>query len=86
MMIRKFVDVEQFEGIVGVVWAELRGNDMFAIHGNEMCGPVNAINVNDTYTTLVPLIELRAHQPHPCIFIRLITNIIEPVHHGAWIV
>ena len=45
-----------------------------------MCYLVDAVNMDNTYATLMLLIKLWMHQPHPSVFIWLILNMIEPVY------
>ena len=59
---------------------------MFTIDRNEMCRPVDAVNMDDAYSALMLLIKLWAHQPHPSVFIWLVPNTIEPVYNGAWVI
>lgn len=59
---------------------------MFTVHGDEMRSTVDAINMNYGHVRFIPLIGLRAHDPHPCVFIRLVPNAGKPVHHCAWII
>ena len=85
-MICEFIDTEQSESIIWIVRAKLSGNLMFTIHGDKIHSMEDAIDMDDTYSPLALLIELWAHQPHPCIFIRLVSNLIKPVHHSTWVV
>ena len=45
-----------------------------------------AVDMDVTYPPLTLVIELQVHQPHSCIFIRLVSNSIKPVHHSTWVV
>lgn len=68
------------------MWSKMEWYKMFTIDRNEMCCPVDAVNMDDAYSALMLLIKLWAHQPHPSVFIWLVPNTIEPVYNGAWVI
>ena len=86
MVVSKFIDIKKSKVIIWIMWLKVRGNKKFPIYGNEICSPVDGVNMNNRYFTLVSLIELWMYQPHPSVLIRPISNIIKPVDYCAWII
>ena len=86
MMVSKSVDIEETKTIIGVLWSKMGWYKVFTIDGNEMRHLVDAVNMDDTYATLMLPIKLWAHQPHPSVFIWFVPNTIEPMYDSTWVI
>ena len=50
MMVSKSVDIEETKTIIGVLWLKMGWYNVFTIDGNELRCPVDAVNMDDTYS------------------------------------
>jgi hypothetical protein len=85
MVVCIFFNIEFVKVIIGLVVLEVGGNKLSAVDRDKVSSTVYCINVN--YRDVGGIVGLvgRLDHPHPSVFIRQVSNGIEPMHNCTWI-
>ena len=85
MVVGEFVDVEQMEVIVQVVWVDTLGWELRSCseYRNQVSCMKNGVGVDNRELWLPPGCHARLDYPHASVVVWGITNAVEPAYDGT---